>query len=366
MFSWKNPTEHILKRLQLMEDEQKSLRSQHENMIKTISNLESKVDDKDKKIINLENQLKVNKTEMRKKFLLLNEHLDQVEFVSKTQLADILETVEENLKDHQVTNVEYVNLTQKSLDRISTVIQHIHARSVQDQAVTIGILRTRPEVVRSILDIFQDQISQLEKTLNIAKEQFQSKMDKIKEESLKSDTSFLKNFPSLSHPSIDKNKNSPGFKISKISKKDLSQGNTATFILPNAKITPVHHTFKNSKGGYDQVARIIEIKSLGNSAWWSFSIIEGAFKPAEKTVLMVGATGAGKSTLIDGIANFIYDVRFEDSHRLKLINLLEEEKAKVQNQALSQTDDITVYRIPYMKESNIPFILNIIDTPGKI
>ena len=34
-------------------------------------------------------------------------------------------------------------------------------------------------------------------------------------------------------------------------------------------------------------------------------------------------------------------------------------------QALSQTDSITVYKIPYIKGSLIPFNLNIIDTPGK-
>ena len=31
---------------------------------------------------------------------------------------------------------------------------------------------------------------------------------------------------------------------------------------------------------------------------------------------------------------------------------------------MSQTDHITVYKIPYMKDGNIPYCLNIIDTPG--
>ena len=51
-------------------------------------------------------------------------------------------------------------------------------------------------------------------------------------------------------------------------------------------------------------------------------------------------------------------------HRLKLIDLTKEEKKRVGNEAVSQTSDISIYKIPCVGESNIPFNLNIIDTPG--
>ena len=83
---------------------------------------------------------------------------------------------------------------------------------------------------------------------------------------------------------------------------------------------------------------------------------------SEKTILIVGVTGAGKSTLIDAIANFIFNVRYEDEHRLKLIDLTKEEKKRVGNEAMSQTSDISIYKIPCIGDGNVPFNLNIIWT----
>lgn len=49
-----------------------------------------------------------------------------------------------------------------------------------------------------------------------------------------------------------------------------------------------------------------------------------------------------------------------------MINLTKKEQQKKNNQALSQTDDITFYRIPYINGFNVNFALNIIDTPGML
>ena len=51
----------------------------------------------------------------------------------------------------------------------------------------------------------------------------------------------------------------------------------------------------------------------------------------EKTIMLVGATGSGKSTLVDGIANYIMGVSFEDPFRFKMVTL-EENEMKNNNQ----------------------------------
>lgn len=47
--------------------------------------------------------------------------------------------------------------------------------------------------------------------------------------------------------------------------------------------------------------------------------------------MLVGATGSGKSTLVDGIVNFVMGVSFDDPFRFTLVQLEEEEK-KTHNQ----------------------------------
>ena len=48
--------------------------------------------------------------------------------------------------------------------------------------------------------------------------------------------------------------------------------------------------------------------------------------------MLVGATGSGKSTLIDGIINYITDVSWNDDFRFSLVDLTEDEKKKYTNQ----------------------------------
>lgn len=42
--------------------------------------------------------------------------------------------------------------------------------------------------------------------------------------------------------------------------------------------------------------------------------------------MLVGATGSGKSTLIDGMINYITDVSWEDDFRFSLIDVTQDEK----------------------------------------
>ncbi|XP_039905255.1 uncharacterized protein LOC120744769 isoform X5 [Simochromis diagramma] len=78
-----------------------------------------------------------------------------------------------------------------------------------------------------------------------------------------------------------------------------------------------------------------------------------------RTIMLLGATSSGKSTLIDGMINYIVGVEWEDSFRFKFIN-----EDQSTSQAHSQTSEVTVYKINHQDGFKIPFSLTIVDTPG--
>ena len=82
-------------------------------------------------------------------------------------------------------------------------------------------------------------------------------------------------------------------------------------------------------------------------------------RTTEKVLMVVGATGAGKTTLINGMVNYILGIKWEDKFRYKLVA----EDSKV-SQAHSQTKEITAYTFHPMKGSAVPYKFTIIDTPG--
>ncbi|XP_062343311.1 uncharacterized protein LOC134041081 [Osmerus eperlanus] len=76
-----------------------------------------------------------------------------------------------------------------------------------------------------------------------------------------------------------------------------------------------------------------------------------------KTILLMGETGTGKSTLINMMVNCIVGVEWEDKYRFEMV-------AQTRSQTESQTTAITVYEIFGEESDRIPFSLTIIDTPG--
>ncbi|XP_039592045.1 uncharacterized protein LOC120515261 isoform X2 [Polypterus senegalus] len=83
-----------------------------------------------------------------------------------------------------------------------------------------------------------------------------------------------------------------------------------------------------------------------------------SIKPS-KSIMVLGATGSGKSTLINGMFNFILGVQWEDDFRFKLIH---EETSR--SQAESQTSAVTTYEMNYQDCFKVPYSFTIVDTPG--
>eukprot|EP00438_Fugacium_kawagutii_P018306 Skav212455 [mRNA] locus=scaffold385:113825:115393:+ [translate_table: standard] len=86
----------------------------------------------------------------------------------------------------------------------------------------------------------------------------------------------------------------------------------------------------------------------------------------ELVVLVVGQTGAGKSTQIDGMLNYLFGIKWEEGIRFKLVDELQAaSKDSLQaGGAASQTDAVTAYKIPAIKGSPVQSNVTIVDTPG--
>ena len=78
-----------------------------------------------------------------------------------------------------------------------------------------------------------------------------------------------------------------------------------------------------------------------------------------KTIMILGATGSGKTTHINFLFNYIVRTAWKAPYRFRLIS--EERNA---NQATSQTSIITAYQIPRLVGSRLKYPVTIVDTTG--
>ena len=86
----------------------------------------------------------------------------------------------------------------------------------------------------------------------------------------------------------------------------------------------------------------------------------------EKVIMVVGATGSGKTTTVNAMINHVLGVQWKDDFRLKMIDELSSNQGAgtIGNQAHSQTQFVSCYTLPYMDGFKIPYNLTIGDTPG--
>ncbi|KAL7841387.1 hypothetical protein SRHO_G00250780 [Serrasalmus rhombeus] len=96
-----------------------------------------------------------------------------------------------------------------------------------------------------------------------------------------------------------------------------------------------------------------DLEKDGKIRKWTFGQKYANMK--NKTILMVGETGTGKTTLINTMVNYFLGVNFEDK---VWFEITEEEKRA---QTESQTSEVTVYEINSEEKRSS---LTIIDTPG--
>ncbi|XP_016117992.1 uncharacterized protein [Sinocyclocheilus grahami] len=78
-----------------------------------------------------------------------------------------------------------------------------------------------------------------------------------------------------------------------------------------------------------------------------------------KVILLLGSTGAGKTTLVNVMINYILGVKWQDAYRFKLIN-----EVTNRSQAESQTYNVSSYELYNQPGFQIPYSLTIVDTPG--
>jgi GTP-binding protein EngB required for normal cell division len=109
-----------------------------------------------------------------------------------------------------------------------------------------------------------------------------------------------------------------------------------------------------SKSTFEGASSIIKRFSFGEPS----NRLTG--KTASKTILLMGATGSGKTTWINAMVNYVLGVEWEDDFRFKLVN----EVVKGESQAHSQTQEITAYDLHFHDGFRIPFSLTIVDSPG--
>ena len=96
-------------------------------------------------------------------------------------------------------------------------------------------------------------------------------------------------------------------------------------------------------------------ETMRKSGILKFTVWQSQQHAAHKVLMLIGTTGAGKTTMITAIANYIMGVDWKDKYRFKLIS---------EETAHDQAPSITTYTFHKDEGSPLPYTLTVIDTPG--
>ena len=125
-------------------------------------------------------------------------------------------------------------------------------------------------------------------------------------------------------------------------------------VRPVLKIIPHCKKLQDSPTVYHLSMR----KSYTVEKYAKFEYGKATDGTANKVLMIVGAIGSGKSTLINGMINYLLGVEWDDEFRLKLIH------EEVTTQIKSVTKLISTYTFHNQDDFPLPYSLTIIDTPG--
>ncbi|CAG0901308.1 unnamed protein product [Darwinula stevensoni] len=134
---------------------------------------------------------------------------------------------------------------------------------------------------------------------------------------------------------------------------------------PETEPISLAHKMKNECKDIDGFIRELPKKKVmedGKYQLAKYEVGDGTGSGGGKVLMVVGATGTGKSTLIDGIVNYAFNVEYEDDFRFKLI--VDEGLGQQKSKSNSQTKWITAYVLNKQQGFNLPYTLMVIDTPG--
>ena len=98
--------------------------------------------------------------------------------------------------------------------------------------------------------------------------------------------------------------------------------------------------------------------------WFEIGRPKKNSKRDHKIIILMGAIGSGKSTLIDGMVNYILGVNWTDPYRFKCVREDESAAGAARHHAHNQTSSVTAYTIHHQDGMAISYSITIIDTPG--
>ncbi|XP_054848009.1 uncharacterized protein LOC129337996 [Eublepharis macularius] len=130
---------------------------------------------------------------------------------------------------------------------------------------------------------------------------------------------------------------------------------------PKSIASSLLRTSHRVRSGHPSVYALALQKSVCKAAstYLKYSLGKEGSRLHHKVIMLLGETGAGKSTLIEGMMNYILGVRWEDDFRFKAAQDMPK-----RSQAVSQTETLTAYEINLSQGLRVPFSLTLIDTPG--